>query len=143
MRHFAPKYKSFVSYACVMDKRFPALWNTMNEHGLSRGDLDKLPLPDGADPDELWTALDTLSQWPGNQIGFNENRSVLFWANLSKNDEELARRVMKRCDEMSVIGRYIKTCGWHIAFIEGRIRSISTALELFQPAPARDSCSST
>ena len=32
MRHFAPKYKSFVSYACVMDKRFPALWNTMNEH---------------------------------------------------------------------------------------------------------------
>ena len=73
MRHFVPKYKSFVSYACVMDKRFHALWNTMNEHGLSRGDLDKLPLPDGADPDELWAALDTLSQWSGNQIGFNEN----------------------------------------------------------------------
>ena len=119
-----------VSYACVTDKAFLRLWKAVNERTLTREEFCALPMPNGARPQDVWDAVCALREWSGRDIGFNENRMLRFWANLSEGGRALARDVVERSGKTSLIGRYVAAVGFRRAFVEEQVDSMRTALGL-------------
>ena len=117
-----------VSYACVTDKAFLRLWKAVNERTLTREEFCALPMPNGARARDVWDAVCALREWSGRDIGFNENRMLRFWANLSEGGRALARDVVERSGEISLIGRYVAAVGFRRAFVEEQVDSMRTAL---------------
>lgn len=121
---------SKVSYACVTDPAFLQLWQLANQQALTRERFLTLPMPENAQAEDVWAAICTLREWGGHDVGFNENRMLRFWVNLSERGKELVRDITRRSNEASIIGRYIATVGFKHAFMEAKVDSIRTALSL-------------
>ena len=119
-----------VSYACVTDEAFLRLWKAANERALTREEFCALPMPRGARAEDVWNAVCALREWSGRDIGFNENRMLRFWVNLSEGGKALVRSVVERSGEASIIGRYVACVGFRRAFVEEQVDSVRTALSL-------------
>ena len=119
-----------VSYACVTDEAFLRLWKAANERALTREEFCALPMPRGARAEDVWDAVCALREWSGRDVGFNENRMLRFWVNLSEGGKALVRSVVERSGEASIIGRYVACVGFRRAFVEEQVDSIRTALAL-------------
>lgn len=87
-------------------------------------------MPKDADPKDVWHAITVLRQWSGEEVGLNENRSIMFWTNLSAEGRQKVRAIMKRSEEGSLIGRYVSAFGYTRAFLEFQIDSLRLALSL-------------
>ena len=119
-----------VSYACVTDEAFLRLWKAANERALTREEFCALPMPSGARAEDVWDAVCALREWSGRDVGFNENRMLRFWVNLSEDGKALVRNVVERSEETSVVGRYVTAVGFRRAFVEEQVDSVRTALAL-------------
>ena len=121
---------SKVSYACIADPAFLQLWQLANQQALTREEFLALPMPENAQAEDVWAAICILREWGGHDVGFNENRMLRFWVNLSERGKELVRDITRRSNETSIIGRYVATTGFRYAFMEAKVDSIRTALSL-------------